>query len=147
MVFFSSLSNYMYKTGNIYVRIWILKFEVHMPHLEYVKVHRPDDGCLTYWTWMLFLEHVFFQLLPKVLNVVDSYKGQHPWARKLASLLKSYDLLGGSNSPWGIALFRIKFKYIGTCAYFFLKCIVYVYHAKWEPRFATPILYTGRHQH
>ena len=42
--------------------IW--EFEDHMPLLEAVEVHWPDDECLTYWTWMPSLEHVCFGLLP-----------------------------------------------------------------------------------
>ena len=78
------------KLENIHMRIWIFEFQVHIPLLEVIKVHWPNDGCLTYWTWISSLEHVCFGLLPKLLHMVDSYKGQHPWTRRLASSLKTY---------------------------------------------------------
>ena len=49
-----------------------------MPLLEGVKFYWLDDGGLSYWTWMPSLEHVFFGMLPKLLNIADFYKGQHP---------------------------------------------------------------------
>jgi hypothetical protein len=67
---------HMYKIGkHTCVRLWNFTFKVHMALLEAVKVHWPDDGYLTHWTWMPSLEHVCFGLLSKLLNIDDPYKG------------------------------------------------------------------------
>ena len=53
-----------------FLQIWntyMLNLNVHMPLLEAVKVLWPEDECFAHWTWMPSLEHVCFELLPKLL--------------------------------------------------------------------------------
>ena len=42
----------------IHMRIWMIIFVgIHIPSLEVLKVHWPDDKCLSNWTWMPSLQH------------------------------------------------------------------------------------------
>lgn len=71
---------------NIHVRIWNLKFDVHVPLLEEVKIHWPSDGRLTYWTSMPSLEPVCFGLFaPNVKNNIFS-QGTTPASKRTCFL-------------------------------------------------------------
>ena len=68
----------MYKLANKHVRIW----SSYASSRGGQKFIDQIDGCLTYWTWMPSLEHVYWELLPKLLTIADSYKGQHLQAKR-----------------------------------------------------------------
>jgi hypothetical protein len=94
-----------------------------MPLLEVVKVHWPNDGCLSYKIWIPSLELVWFGLLPKMLNIVYSYIGNIHEHKNMPPCSSLGDLLWGSNSPRSIVLLRIKSKSKGTSTYLFVKYI------------------------
>lgn len=79
------------------VQIWNASMWIHMRLLEggfinwVMGVSHMELECH-------LLEHGCFGMLPKLLFIVDSYKGQHPLARNLPPCI-GLDLLWGSNSP------------------------------------------------
>ena len=88
------------------VRISVPNFEVHILILEVVKVHWPDDECLSLWAWRSILKLIWFGVLPTLLKLIDHANNTHEHGNFLPPSFSG--VLRASKRLWSIVSFKLK---------------------------------------